>query len=163
MKRVNIPETNEQQRKTLLTIAIIVIMFLLFYYIAKRLGLIKGLIKTEKEKISEEKSTIQYKILDDEIFNPRKWQNAPNNYLLSDDLARKYAKDIYQSLQRWPFPDDVSKISGIFKLLTHRAQVSQIAFFYLSQFESELTADFKKYLNNDEIYTVYVFAKEVPN
>lgn len=146
-------------------IAVIVMVAIVLFLVLKKIGLIKFKSAEEKAaaKIKDEqkqqKKIIEVIINRSELFDPARWRSSDSSTLLSEDEARKAAKKIKDS---WGWlNDDEDSIYGIFRNLTHKNQISQLAFYYLSEFGDDLSAVLVDRLNKNELSFLWNIIKGI--
>lgn len=144
----------------------ILIGIIILYFLLKRLGLIKPLLKSAKEKIKEKQKEETQELREvetlftrDEYFDPNSWTKAVNSKLISDDLARLYAQQINDAWGFWSNHDE--EINAIFRNLTSKYQISQIAFFYYNQYKRDLATDLIEKLRKSELKVLYKIIDEI--
>jgi hypothetical protein len=143
-----IPELSYGEMKTLGFVVLIIIIIVAAFSIMKRLGIIKS---SEAKKLDVANETLT----NSQLFDPKQWNNVSETRLLSEQDAKDYAKRIYDCFPTWyAWETEVNEIFSIFKELTDNIQVSQIAFYYLSEYESDLAADLSNHLNKSEANTL---------
>jgi hypothetical protein len=120
-----------------------------------------GLLRTKSEReaakakadMGAEKKLIQATVNTQEYFKPTYFSSQPKSMLLSDATAKRLAEAIHNA---WGiFNDAEEKIYGVFRSLTYIPQVSQIAFYYFSEFGEDLAGDLISKLSKAELQTVY--------
>ena len=131
----------------------ILTLLLIGYLLLKRIGLIES---KEEEKV---KKGIVDTIMDfrsTNLFDRDRWQTAPRSLLLSSSVAKDYTKKLNDAMSEswfWGF-DDESQIFAIFRGLTSKFQISQLADEYYRLTNDDLLADLLYNLNNEEEYTL---------
>lgn len=132
---------------------------IVFVLILKKIGLIKIKSKQAREasKIKDaqrqQRKVVTTTVLKSDLFKPTYWKSQSKSSLLPEDTAKNLAKKIKKA---WGFlNDDEDGIYGVFRSLTNKAQVSQLAFFYLSEYGDDLASVLVDRLNKKELNNVY--------
>jgi hypothetical protein len=136
-------------------LAILALVFL--FVVLRRVGLIKSKTAKQTEKkldeIKQEKKTSKNIINKSEYFKPSFWKQFPQTVLLNEIEAVNKADDIYQA---WGlFNDDEEEIYGVFRSLTNKAQVSQLADQYQKAYKTDLAGAIIDKLNDNEAQKVF--------
>lgn len=136
-----------------INIIYLLILFGGIFFILRRLGIIKpkklqSIKEKEKQKIEiiQAIGTIDY-------FKPNYYLKAKPNELLDVSKARNYAQELYKAMKG--LGTDESRIYSIFSNLTHKAQVSQIAFHYQALYKKDLLTELSKELTKSELLKLY--------
>lgn len=145
----------------------IILIFWIAYLLLKKVGLIRKKTAEEKEtevvkegtKLTKAKSKalqtdVQNIMQNSGLFSPTKWQSIPPSYLLNTPTAKIKAKSIEDSFGF--FNDDEEQIYAVFRSLTDKGQVSQIAYEYANLFNSDLLGDLFEYLGKNELYNIWI-------
>lgn len=128
---------------------------IVLWVVLKRLGLIQDR-QARKDEREIEKSVSR--INQNDYFKPQTWVDASKNKLLTDDMAQNYADEIYHSF-KW-YNDDEERIYSVFRKLTDKAQISQIAYAYANKWNSDLAGDILN-LDDDEIHIIYQIIEKI--
>ncbi len=144
-------------------IALVVLIFL--YVTLKRLGLIRFKTKDEKQaskvkkEVKSEKKVITTTVNRSDWFNPALWSQGSKSKLLPEQTARDYASIIRKAIKG--LGTDETAINGIFRKLTDKIQVSQIAFFYQSTNNRDLATDLTNDLSKKELQIMYEIIENI--
>lgn len=147
-----------------ISIVVIIVVLIVVFLLLKRLGLIKS--KTQRkstQEIQQEKAEtkiIESTINKSDLFNPTKFVNVSKDRLLSDKDAKEKATKIRKSFGF--FNDDEPIIYGVFRSLTDKIQVSQLAFWYAEITDgADLAQELNNFLNKKELKQIYDIIQEL--
>lgn len=148
----------------ILAIAVIFVL----YFVLKRFGIIKSFQehKTDKQKsIAERASEISVakeKAVSKDVknivskttyFKPTYYKNSGSMNLISQLEAKQAAENIHDA---WGIMnDDEEQIYGVFRSLTSKEQVSQVAEAYNKAFNKDLAGDLMSRLSKAELKVIY--------
>jgi ABC-type bacteriocin/lantibiotic exporter with double-glycine peptidase domain len=147
-----------------ISIVVVIIVLIVVFLLLKRLGLIKSKTQRKSSKqIQEEKAKtkiIQDTINKSDLFSPTKFKDVSKDRLLPVDVARDKALKIRKSFGF--FNDDEATIYGVFRSLTDKIQVSQLAFYYAELTGGgDMAQELKNFLNKKELKEIYDIIQDI--
>ena len=144
-------------------ILVAVIILIVVFQIMRRTGLIKSKEQRKRSKESQELKTekkfIAQTLNSSDLFKPITFQSVSKTRLLPEETARQKAKDIKRAFGF--LNDDEEQIYGVFRSLTDKIQVSQISFYYLAKYNSDMVGDLIDSLNKKELLTVWNIVQNI--
>jgi hypothetical protein len=149
-------------------IVIAVLAAILLFFVMKKIGLVKTVQehKTAKQKtiaardseiaVAKDKA-VQKNVVNviskSTYFKPAYYKTAGSLNLLSSVEAKKAAENIKDA---WGIiNDDEEQVYGVFRSLTHKVQVSQIAEAYNKEYNEDLAGELISRLGKDELKMIY--------
>lgn len=164
MKKLPVPA-----KLALLKIGIPVILgLILLYILLKKFNIIKPKVlreaKAKKTEEKAEKKIIKSIIEESGYFDVNLHKSYPDYKLLPAKDAIQKAKDLRAGIRpllilTGGLGTNEAKIYGVFRSLTNKIQVSQIANEYLKKYNRDLLADLQSDLTKAELQTVFSIIK----
>lgn len=157
MSMVGAPKRAEMFGYLLATVVVLIIL----YFLLRKIGLVPKLFKPKAEREAAKTKTevkaatkvIETTVNRSDYFNPSLWQGVTKSRLLPDETARENAEILRKAMKG--LGTNESAINSVFRSLTDKIQVSQIAFFYLSAYSRDLASDLSKELTKKELQITY--------
>lgn len=145
-------------KKTLILIAVAVVVFIFVtgFSLRKIFGGKSAKakeFKQEKQEERAEKKVIDTKLKQSALFNPGTLSLYPKSYQLPAADADKLARKLKYELIWWG--GRLSQMLALFGGLSHKVQVSQLAYIYRTKYNRDLSTDIIKYMNKSQVQTLY--------
>lgn len=112
-------------------------------YFAPKIMELLGLAKDKGDKTVD---TAQY----DAVWTPKYYKDLAAKgkiYILTQDSLKNFAKQVYDS--KGFFNDDEDKLTGVFKAINYKTQVSQLAEYFFNTYKKDLYGFMNSFLDND--------------
>lgn len=141
-------------------IAISIGTVLVLVFVLNKVGLLRIKSKEEKQAKTERK-VADYKITRSQALDPKFWSTQPKYKLLPENEAKKKAKSI-----RWDLSlvsHDISGLLGTINTLKYKAQLSQIAFYFLADYGDDMATHITKHTWKGEAATIWNAIDNIPS
>jgi hypothetical protein len=132
--------------------SIVLIVLIVLFVTLKRVGLIKSKEQRKNKKIEDKQEgkeiTVSTDINSAKYFKPSYYKSSKSVNLLTPIASDNAARTIEEAFG--VFNDDEEQIFGVFRNLTNKVQVSQIAASYLKLFNTDLASELIQRLGKSE-------------
>lgn len=107
---------------------------------------IMELLGLKKDAADQTVDTEQYNA----VWTPKYYKDMAAKgkiYLLTQDSLKKFADEVYNS--KGYFNDDEEKLTGVFKAINYKTQVSQLSEYFFNTYKKDLYGFMNSFLDND--------------
>jgi hypothetical protein len=174
--KFNIDDVSKHFKAILLIIVLIIIIYVA-YKILKKTGFIKTAAQRKVDKEIDEQnqnkklleSQAEIKTQTSDLFDIKQYGHIPREQLLSDQEARDQVVILKYNLENFvdftwisELEYDLEAILNVFKALSHKSQVTQLAFAYQADTGKDLGTRLSKVLTKNDLVTLWNIINQIP-